>query len=530
MSNAQVTIGRTTALLGAAALVLATASVTYFALRAGTPGDLARTPKSQAAPAPGPASPDPAGAPLPVTTDDPMADVEVRLTPEVVARAGIQVNPVISETGATAVKIPAVIEPNAYQRVEVTPVVAGRVTRVHAELGDEVRRGATLATLYSPSLSDAQTKFLSARAEVEAAAQELRRTERLVQIGAASRQELERIRASHTSVATVLEGAAAQLRLLGMTTATIQSLKDPKDISATVSVPAPMNGTVITRLANMGLNVEPSMPLFTLVDLSKVWAVGDLYERDFARVQVGSQAMVTTTAYADRALQGQVTYIDPQLDSRSRTAKVRVEVANPRRELRLGMYAELQITTPGGASVVTVPRDAVQTIGSRQFVYLARPDQPGVFIEREVRIGNATPEGVEIASGVSTGDPIVTKGSFFVRAERERLGLRAAPGAQPPSGHQGMAMGSAPAEGARVTVTERGFEPARVTTSADRPVRVTFVRTTDNTCAKELLIPSLKVKRALPLNEPVVVELPGNRGEVSFTCGMDMLRGTVVIQ
>ena len=533
MTDRPVTMSRATALLTAAGLVLAAAGVTYLAVRPQAEADHAAAQTSPTTPvSSGSAA---AGSPPPQGSDGaagatgvPLPDVEVTLTEEAVARAGIEVQPVGISHGADAVRIPAVIEPNAYRRVAVTPLVGGRVTRVQAELGERVERGDTLASVYSPGLAEAQTKYLTARAELEAIAQELKRTERLATIGAASQQELERARATHTSMATSLEGARAQLVLLGMTTAAIDRLSATAAVTATIAIPAPIDGIIVERQANVGLNVDPAMPLFTVVDLSNVWAVGDLYERDFPRVRVGAEATVTTTAYPGLAIGGRVTYIDPQLNLESRTARVRVEVPNPRRELRLGMFAELQIAEAAGAGTptTTVPREAIQTIGNRHFVYVARSEAPGKFVEREVRLGNFSGAAVEITSGVKPGDAVVTKGSFFVRAERERIGSRAAQGTGAPPG----GLAAKPAGTLRVTITEKGFEPARVTASAGAPVRVTFVRTTENTCAKEVLVPASNVKRPLPLNEPVVVELPPKPGEVTFTCGMKMLSGVVVIR
>lgn len=530
--NGRVTIGRGVVVLGAMALVLATAGVTYMAVR---PGANEPTAKATSAPPPSAAVPAPSSAVPAPASDTPLPDLEVNLTAEAVARAGIEVGRVGTSDAADVVRIPAVIEANAYRRVSVTPLVAGRVTRVHAELGDHVKRGATLALVYSPGLTDAQTKYLSATAQRDASAQELKRTERLVAIGAASQQELERTRATHTSVATAVEGARAELVLLGMTPAAIDRLTTPSEVTAATSVPAPIEGAVIERQANPGLNVDPSMTLFTIADLSTVWAIGAVYEQDFPHVQVGNEVTITTTAYPGRVRTGRVTYIDPQLNVESRTARVRVEVANPARELRLGMFAELHVARRGVADAVTVPRDTVQTIGNRHVVYLATPGERGRFVEREVRLGETRGDTVEIASGVSATDTVVTKGSFFLRAERERRGLRAAPTDAPstaPEGMPGMHMGGGEhaSQGPRVVITEQGFQPDRVAVPAGQPVRVTFVRSTDNTCAKEVAVPSQQIKRALPLNEPVVVELPGKAGEVTFVCGMNMLRGTVVVQ
>ena len=195
-----------------------------------------------------------------------------------------------------------------------------------------------------------------------------------------------------------------------------------KPISATIRVPAPRDGVVTERLVNVGVNVDVSTKLFAVVDLSTVWVVADLYEQDFGRVRVGSAATVTTSAYPDAVVEGRVGYIDPQVSLQTRTAKVRVEVPNPRGELRLGMYADVSIAGTGRAPTLVVSQGAVQRVGDRTVVYLANTRNRGEFVEREVRLGAASGGLVEVRSGLHAGEAIVTEGSFLVRAERERLG------------------------------------------------------------------------------------------------------------
>ena len=151
------------------------------------------------------------------------------------------------------------------------------------------------------------------------------------------------------------------------------------------------------RAANAGLNVDTSAKLFTVVDLSTVWVVADVYEKDFSHVRVGTPANVTTKAFPDLALNGRVSYIDPQVHPETRTAKVRVEVPNLRQELRLGMFADVSIETGGQASTTRIPRAAVQHVGDRTVVYVADPKQPGRFVEREVRLGDATGNDVVVS-------------------------------------------------------------------------------------------------------------------------------------
>jgi hypothetical protein len=166
---------------------------------------------------------------------------------------------------------------------------------------------------------------------------------------------------------------------------------------------------------------------------------------------------------------------------------------------------------------------------------LANPKEPGKFTEREVRLGQSSGELVEVVSGVQPGDVVVTEGSFFVRAERERLGLRPATA----TATANPAAGSAEVKGAgatdnvqtaKVVVNEQGFEPGKVALRARTPARITFLRTTDKTCGTEVVFPSLSIKRALPLNQPVEIEFtPARTGEIAFACGMNMLRGTVIV-
>ena len=530
-----VTLHKGAAALIGLALLLTGAAASYLLMRhsAGTADQMGPAPTAATARTPTLGGDSPSRT---ATIEAPLPDVVVSLTSDAVARAGIVVAPVASGTSSSEVRLPGSVEPNAYRQVVVTPLVGGRVTRVSAELGANVRRGQTLAQIYSPELAEAQTKYVSAQARLEAHDRELQRTQKLVEIGAASRQEMERVHAEHAAQTAAVESARSQLELLGVSASAVDALGSGGKVNATTSVPAPIDGVVTERAANVGLNVDQTTPLFTVVDLSTVWIIADVYEKDFSRVGVGSDATVTTSAYPGLSLRGRVSYIDPQVNPETRTAKARVEVPNPRRELRLGMYADVAITGAPGASVPVVRRSAVQNVGDRTVVYLANPNEPGTFTEREVRLGDTSGEQVEVTAGVQPGDVVVTEGSFFVRAERERLGLRpaaAATGADAPAAAPAAssATDAASIQRARITVNEQGFEPAKVALRAGTLTRLTFIRTTDETCGTEVVLPPLNIKRALPLNEPVVIEFtPASAGEIAFACGMNMLRGAVVVQ
>jgi cobalt-zinc-cadmium efflux system membrane fusion protein len=356
-------------------------------------------------------------------------DILVPVSAELIERAGIVVDKVRAGTTGTTRRLPGVVEPNAYKTVTVTTLVNGRVTRVLAEVGQRVERGAPLAELYSPELSEAETGYVTVRAELEAHERELQRTEKLVDLGAASRQELERLHAEHTAKLAEIESARAKVALLGVNQETIGTLGPGRPIEATAVVTAPLAGTITARMANAGLNVDPGVALFTVTDLSTVWVVADVYERDVALIREGSRATVTVNkVQAD----GVVSFIDPRLDPQTRTAKMRIELRNPKGELRLGMFADVQVTADASTPTPLVPKAAIQRVDNRTVVYLADQDKPGQFIEREVHVGEASGDDVPVVEGLRPGDSIVTTGSFAVRAERERLGLRPDAGTSAP--------------------------------------------------------------------------------------------------
>ena len=367
-----------------------------------------------------PVSP-PAMAPMtaggPPATD---ADVEIVLGPEAVARAGIKTAIVTLGSTATEVVVPGSVVANSYREVKVMPVAAGLVTKVNVELGASVRRGQPLATIFSAELADAQTRYLSMAAMLEADHKKLERTQALVAIGAASRQELEDLTAVHAGHETEVEAVRQRLLLLGLTPDQVQALKGPGRVVANVTVPSPSDGIVTGRAVNLGQVVGMAQELFVITDLSEVWAVGDLYEQDFRAVGVGSEAAITTPAYSGTTLRGRVTYIDPRVDLQSRTAKIRVALPNVDGRLRLGMYVSMTFRTQAGDRVALVPQAAVQTLGDRQVVFVAARDEPGKFIQRAVRLGPPVGESYAVVSGLRAGDRVVTEGSFLLRAESVR--------------------------------------------------------------------------------------------------------------
>ena len=349
---------------------------------------------------------------------DPGSDT-ITLTSDMVQRAGIKTAPAMKGTSSTRLHLPGVVQPNSYRNVDVTSLVEGRVTQVKAELGQRVMLNELLASVYSPELADAQTTFIAAREALAAHDLALQRTQRLFAIGAASRQELEKLDAEKADMTRAVETARARLALLGIPEDKVNNkIASPADVVTSFEVKAPIAGVITKRMANVGLNIDRATPLFTVTDLSTVWVVGDLYERDFDGVAVGSPVEITTSAYPGLTLRAKVNYIDPHVNEQTRTAQLRAEVPNAGERLRLGMFMDMSIAARAPRTVVMVPKSAVQTIGSKTVVYVA--ESPGHFMQREVTAAEANGDEIAVSGGINPGDMVVTEGAFFLRAEHER--------------------------------------------------------------------------------------------------------------
>lgn len=404
-------------LVGSGAMLAILASALFwFMQHGGGTKPVSHTPASSpAASKPQPTVPSDEGT---AATTDP----EINLTADDLKKAQIHTARVMKRAAQTSLRVPGIVNPDEYREVHVTPIADGIVRQVPVVLGDHVRTGQPLAVIFSSELAEAETQYLAYLAELDAEHKKLQRTQNLVRLGAASRQEEEEVTATHAAHEAHVRAALERLKLLGAGERQIAALKEAEQIDSNVTVPAPIDGIVLARTANLGLVVNKAQELFTVADLSTVWIMASLNEKDFASVQVGSVARITAPAYAGRVWNGRVTYIDPQVDPNTRTAQARIEVANPRESLRFQMYVDVEFTSQGAVKTA-VPEAAVQSIGDRQFVFLPIKDNEGSFAMRVVRLGPAANGYYAVLDGLKPNDEVVTEGSFILKAE----GLRQHP-------------------------------------------------------------------------------------------------------
>jgi len=349
---------------------------------------------------------------------------KLTLTPEQVRSADFKIETVGERPSSEAAGqlTTGTVQANIYKETPVVSLVGGIVRQVTGELGQTVKRGQLVAVVFSNELADAQSAYLTAVAALDEHHRHHMRAVKLVEIGAASREDLEMATSKYREAEANVANLRQKLMLLGMSAQRIDSLKSTAQISSEVSVPAPTTGTITSRTANPGEVIEANKELMRITDLSTVWAVAQVYEKDLATVRVGSGANVTSDAYPGRVFRGRVSYVDPKIDPATRTAQVRIELANPGQIFKIGMYVNVAFGALGVAEKTTpvVPKDAVQSIGNQQVVFL-QGSNANEFVLRPVGLGPESNGLYPVLEGVTTGDRIVTNGSFLLRAEWMKL-------------------------------------------------------------------------------------------------------------
>jgi Cu(I)/Ag(I) efflux system membrane fusion protein len=213
-----------------------------------------------------------------------------------------------------------------------------------------------------------------------------------------------------------LEGAKQRLRNLGVPESRIREVRETGTNSRTIDWPSPVTGTVIAKRIINGQRVLAGEELYRIADLSRVWVIADVAESDLADIKAGTPAVVTVRAYPNQPIEGEVTFIYPEVRSETRTARVRIEVPNPEERLKTDMYADVVFQVRANQPpVVAIPTSAIIDSGTRQVVLIAKGE--GRFEPRPVKLGRRGVGYVEILDGVTAGEEVVTTATFLIDAE-----------------------------------------------------------------------------------------------------------------
>jgi cobalt-zinc-cadmium efflux system membrane fusion protein len=290
--------------------------------------------------------------------------------------------------------------PDVSREVPVISLANGRVVDIKARLDDNVKKGQLLLKVQSPDVTAAFNVYLKANNDGQLAHKAYARAQDLFEHGAISKAQLEQAEDTEKDTAADLKAAEEQLSTLGV---------DKNHPSNVVPVYAPVSGVIVaqnvTNAAAAGVTLSGSATAFTIADLSTVWVICDVYENDIAKLQLGQPAKIVFNAFPDRPLTGRVSDIGPILDPSLRTAKVRVEVANPG-FLKLGMFATATFTSKNKESHAVVPAEAVLHLHDRDWVFV--PAGGNQFRRTEVRASKMLDGNrQEILSGIAAGQQIV---------------------------------------------------------------------------------------------------------------------------
>jgi cobalt-zinc-cadmium efflux system membrane fusion protein len=404
---------------------------------------------------------------------------EVSLSPEALAAARLEFAEVASRAGGGLLRVTGSVESNQQQTQQATPLVSGRIEQVYVALGDRVRAGQPLAVIASPQIAqmhgklhEAETKLalaernlkrveqaenraavLSAKAKLDEAEAALKRTQRLIEVGAGAGKDLVAAEAayktakaeydfqSNIALNKEIQEARAEVETSRVDVAHIRDeLKslgapvsrdehsehgdDHKRDTSLIALRAPISGTITERLVNAGAGIEAGKPLFTIANLSTVWVIANVPEAQVSRLRTGTAAQITAAALGGEARTGRVTYIDPQLNEETRTAKVRVELANAGERLKGGMFVEVEFqisrAEASTGEELSVPASAIQRLGERIIVFIADENEPGHFKVREVELSGESNGYRTITSGLKAGERVVTKGSFTLKSQLQK--------------------------------------------------------------------------------------------------------------
>jgi Cu(I)/Ag(I) efflux system membrane fusion protein len=314
---------------------------------------------------------------LPVYEGEEQDGTTIKVSPGRLQRTGVRSEAVERRILTRALQLPGTIQLDERRVAVVATRSDAFIDRVeNVTTGDMVRKGQPLLQLYSPEIASASAQFMTNPG---------------------------------------YEGSRRRLENLNVPADVIAEIERTRKVPLSIIWSAPSDGLVLERNAVPGMKAPAGQVLFRIADHSVVWAMADVPERELNLVAEGQSALVRVRGYPDRSFAGKVSRIYPQINTDTRTARLRVEIANPDGVLRPDMYADIELKTGGGAPVVAVPESAVIDSGTRQVVIIDKGD--GRFEPRPVKIGMRGNGFAEIREGISETDRVVTTANFLIDAE-----------------------------------------------------------------------------------------------------------------
>jgi cobalt-zinc-cadmium efflux system membrane fusion protein len=352
----------------------------------------------------------------------------IRASSELQKKWGIDVAQATRATVSGAITIPGVLSLDPQHTAQITSLLDGKVVFIGAQVGDDVRQNQVLVTVHAPALAQAKTVYIQAGAKLELARREFERAEILLKQEAIDQKEHLRRRAEFENASSEFAVAESNLHSYGMDQAAVEELlhqaRRPNNGTAAMDdlaepylrLTAPIAGHVVECDVINGQHIEPQKMLLTVSDLSTLWAFLDARETDLPHVVRGREVRITTSLYPDRVWQGRVDHVGDVVDEKTRTVKIRVVVRNDGRLLKPNMYIQGEL--PDAVStrdVLTLPQDAIQTIGGEPVVFVREGSDR--FVARPVEVGDRIGARRAVLRGLNGSEVVAVAGAFNLKAE-----------------------------------------------------------------------------------------------------------------
>ena len=339
------------------------------------------------------------------------------LSSEAVAAGGLETQKVESAPWSLTVSATGNLDYDANRMSQVSARVPGRIAEIRADLGQSLSTGHVLCLIDSPDVGEAQASFLKALSEMNLKQKSYDRARMLLEAQAISQGEFLERQAAFEAARSEFAMAENRLHLLGFGQDEVSRLRGAGDreVQALFPIRSPIQGRVVERKASPGLVVGAGEELFKVADLSTLWLNLHLPEKEVVRIHKGQSVKVVVAAYPKERFEGFLDYVGNVVELDSRMVMARVILPNPDWRLMPGMYAEAAVEISTGRRALSVPEAALQTMEGGPVVFVRKG--AGAFEARSVKTGEKSGERVEIVSGLSAGEEIVTQGSLTLKAE-----------------------------------------------------------------------------------------------------------------
>ena len=337
-------------------------------------------------------------------------------------KAGIQTVKARSIQTQASVQAVCEVSYNENKLAKITPLASGIVKRVLVDLGTKVNTGDVLVEIHSTEVAKAKAAYISAAVDAELKEIACKREEGLVRKKISSERDFQEADAA-CKMAKLTESTTLQsLQNFGFTSTEIANIKNKQETSAVLFVRAPFSGTLVERQAVVGEAMQPGNNLFVLSDLSNMWLSLSIPADRSAIVKQGLKIKATFSGAPSATTTGELTWLSPSIDERSRMIKGRAVVDNKNRQLRAGMFGDVQILLSAEHSAIGVPKGAIQHHENNPFVFVKLEDD--LFSLRRVVVEPSSGNHVAVLSGLQKNEPVVVNGAFTVMSEflKSRLG------------------------------------------------------------------------------------------------------------